>query len=124
MAFNLHLHLHKSTSGQRAGDGTAGDRTLYNFNDVSGPAQAFPLSGVVFDALGNIYGSTVEGFYKLTPNSAGGWDAKTLHSLPALVSTSQASLLLDAVGNVYGVDNVDTSGSVNFNDTGGGRILE
>jgi hypothetical protein len=69
---------------------------------------------VVFDANGTLYGTTLfGGFYtygtvfELSPTEGGGWSEKTLHNFSGKLSgvddrQPEASVTVDAVGNVYG----------------------
>jgi len=72
-----------------------------------------PMSGVVMDAAGNLYGTTQNGgtgfngpgtVYKLTPNAAGTrWSSKTLHAFSGNAGAHpQAVPILDASGDIYG----------------------
>ena len=92
------------------------EKVLHSFN---GSAGAEPLSGVIFDAAGNLYGTTASGgkntcgldfpgcgvVFELTLTSGGGWAERVLHNfsdtgndgyLPA------SGLVFDAAGNLYG----------------------
>ena len=80
---------------------------LYSFmaNSIDGGR---PYGGVVFDAAGNLYGTTfADGKYQggtvfeLSPQTGGGWTETILHNF----STGQqpwAGLAIDAAGNLYG----------------------
>jgi len=71
-----------------------------------------PMSGVVMDGAGNLYGTTQNGgsafngfgtVYKLTPNAAGtGWSSKTLHVFSGGATHPQAVPILDTSGDLYG----------------------
>jgi uncharacterized repeat protein (TIGR03803 family) len=70
-----------------------------------------PYGGVVFDAAGNLYGTTSSGgsggrgtVYKLTPTSGGGWTETILHNFTGHADGGLpgAGVLLDAAGNIYG----------------------
>lgn len=84
---------------------------LHNFGGASKDG-AFSYGGVVFDAAGNLYGTTVDGgaynhgaVYELSPKAGGGWSERTLYSFgngPADGQTPFDSLVLDAAGNLYG----------------------
>jgi len=82
---------------------------LYVF--TGGPDGGYPLGGVVFDAQGNLYGTTLMGgaygygtVFKLSPSSAG-WTETVLHSfnLDGVDGAyPESTLILDATGNLYG----------------------
>ena len=68
----------------------------------------------MFDADGNLYGTTGEGganwlyrgtVFKLTPNSEGGWKEVVLHKLgnPGDGFEPELGLIIDASGNLFGV---------------------
>lgn len=94
-----------------AGDASAQRRykTLYTF--TGSPDGNGPWDGLVFDAAGNLYGTTNEGgadnagtVFELSPTSAGGWTESVLYSFTggADGAEPQAGLILDSVGNLYG----------------------
>ena len=69
-----------------------------------------PVAGLVFDASGNLYGTTALGgssnlgtLFKLTLNN-GKWIYKVLHSFSGKddVNQPQAALIFDTAGNLYG----------------------
>jgi uncharacterized repeat protein (TIGR03803 family) len=74
----------------------------------------FPHAGVVFDASGNLYGTTAFGgsgpctdgcgtVFELTPQKSGGWTEKLLHSFTGKDGRyAEAALVFDASGNLYG----------------------
>src|SRR5260370_1073378 len=82
---------------------------------------AFPVSGLVFDSVGNLYGGTLQGgngrcgnyygttfgcgtIYKLSLNSQGNWTETLLRQFQGVGDTAYvaASLIIDASGNLYG----------------------
>src|SRR5207245_9020671 len=80
-----------------------------------GSDGAFPSSAVVFDGLGNLYGTTLEGgngdctsgcgtAYKLTP-TPNGWSETSLYIFTGGTdgAAPTPSLLIDSSGNLYGV---------------------
>jgi uncharacterized repeat protein (TIGR03803 family) len=87
------------------------EKILYSFNQ-SGSSGAAPYSGLIFDAAGNLYGTTsvygTGGYgtaFKLTPTAKGNWTETTLHSFggsPKDGTGPLDSLTFDSVGNLYG----------------------
>ncbi|MGB6677311.1 MAG: choice-of-anchor tandem repeat GloVer-containing protein [Terriglobales bacterium] len=86
------------------------ERILHNFK--GGADGAFPAANLIFDASGNLYGTTYAGgvhdsgtVFELTPEATVGWTEKVLY---AFGSRSQdgtspyAGLTLDGSGNLYG----------------------
>ncbi len=92
-------------------DGTGGwnESVLYSFTGGADGADPY-YAGVVFDAAGNLYGTTTAGgssnlgtVFQLTP-SASGWSETVLHSF-AGGSDGQypySGVTLDPAGNLYG----------------------
>ena len=83
------------------------ETVLHSFGEVDG---ASPLSGVVFDGQGNLYGTTSAGgadgmgtVYRLQPSGAG-WGEDVLYSFTNGIdgSTPVAGLIVDTSGNLYG----------------------
>jgi uncharacterized repeat protein (TIGR03803 family) len=101
------------------------ERTLDGFVGLDG---YLPVAGVIFDAAGNLYGTTEGGFdtegtvFELSPVS-GGWNETVLHVFPFSDPGShdgqfpEAGLILDRSGNVYGTT---TDGG----KSGGGMVFE
>ena len=79
---------------------------VYEFNPQSG--GEFPVSNVVFDSSGNLYGTTqYSTVYELSP-SGGSW-TQTDHDLGYFFT---AGLIFDNAGNLYGVANGGEHGIV------------
>jgi uncharacterized repeat protein (TIGR03803 family) len=91
------------------------EKILHSFNDYSRDGYN-PYAGLIFDASGNLYGTTANGggcndpyscgtVFELTPKAGGGWTEKTLHSFndkPKDGYHPNASLIFDASDNLYG----------------------
>ena len=66
----------------------------------------FPQAGVIFDAVGNLYGTTTDGdgaVFQLIPSGAG-WSERTIHEFNGGTDglLSIGGLIRDPAGNVYG----------------------
>jgi uncharacterized repeat protein (TIGR03803 family) len=93
----------------KAGGGWS-ETILYSFGN-NGDAS-LPLSGLVFDSSGNLYGTTYSGgsnnsgaVFELTPTSGGGWAESVLYSFNRNGShgiSPKAALTIDSGGNLYG----------------------
>jgi uncharacterized repeat protein (TIGR03803 family) len=87
---------------------SAQETVLYTFNNKDGEE---PISGLVSDAAGNLYGTTFYGgaytigaVFELTPKP-GGWTETLLHSFNDNAFDGfhpNSSLVFDAAGNLYG----------------------
>jgi len=88
-------------------DGSWTESVLHSFNGSDGWV---PYAGLIFDAAGNLYGTTVEGgdtnvgtVFKLAPNQDGSWTESVLHSFNGRNGQyPYAGLIFDAAGNLYG----------------------
>ncbi len=114
-----------TSSGGSGGNGTVykltrsggnwTEQTLYGF---SGPDGSAPFNGLVLDAVGNLYGTTVQGgqngfgvVFELSP-SGGGWTERVLYSFQNGNDGSYpaAGLTFDPSGNLYGATTNGGSG--------------
>ncbi len=87
------------------------ETVLHSFND-DGTDGWTPLAGLIFDAAGNLYGTTGTGgtyhggtVFELSPVPGGGWTETVLHSFGNGTDGSGpggGSLIFDATGNLYG----------------------
>jgi uncharacterized repeat protein (TIGR03803 family) len=85
--------------------------TLYSFQNGTMDGQA-PAAGMIFDAAGNLYGTTDIGgangggtVFKLTPISGGGYTETLLYSFGATGADGinpKSALIFDSKGNLYG----------------------
>ncbi len=82
------------------------ESVIFNFQTSGG---IVPAGGVIFDPLGNLYGTTNQGgahqfgtVYQLT-SSGSGWTETVLHSFQSSSDGSySADLIFDSSGNLYG----------------------
>ncbi len=85
------------------------ESVLHSFGNGADGTQ--PDAGLIFDATGNLYGTTSGGgihnygtVFKLTPGQGGGWTETVLHSFGNGEDgrTPYAGLIFDAAGSLYG----------------------
>jgi uncharacterized repeat protein (TIGR03803 family) len=102
-------------------NGTWTETVLHSFND-NGRDGYWPQGGLVFDASGNLYGTTYLGgtgsckdelgtgcgvVFELTPGASGAWTETILHSFNRKDGYNPtSSLVFDSVGNLYGVTRI------------------
>ena len=91
--------------------GAAAASTFKVLHEFTGKDGANPDAGLIFDAAGNLYGTTSAGgafgkgtVFKLTPNSNGSWTESVLHSFCVLTNCADgfnpvAGLIFDGAGN-------------------------
>jgi uncharacterized repeat protein (TIGR03803 family) len=93
--------------------GSYSENVLYSFQDYDD--GGYPRSGVIMDALGNLYGTTAQGangncvagcgtVFELV-NSSGGYAENVLYSFTGTAGDGgnpYASLIMDSSGNLYG----------------------
>jgi uncharacterized repeat protein (TIGR03803 family) len=91
--------------------GTWTETVLYSFCALTNCSDGmFPRSSLIFDAAGNLYGTTFDRsgtVFKLTPNADGSWTESVLYSFCSLTKCSDGSnpgpaLIFDQAGNLYG----------------------
>lgn len=92
-------------------DGSWTYRVIHNFGDSDG---SNPAGSLIFDAAGNLFGTTQFGgsrtycepgcgvAYKLAPNSDGTWTESVLYAFGELGTDPPAGMIFDASGNLYG----------------------
>jgi uncharacterized repeat protein (TIGR03803 family) len=112
---------------------------LHSFGGL--PDGEEPWAGLIFDARGNLYGTTFQGgnylggtVFELTPNGSGGWTETVLHSFGNGkedgdgYQPAYGSLIFDAAGNLYGTTSLggnSNSGTVfELTPNGGGGWTE
>ncbi len=90
------------------GDGAWDEKVIHSFGN--GTDGTTPRSELIFDAGGNLYGTTYYGgihqlgtAYELSPRGGGSWTERVLHSFNGGDGQyPQAALLLDSNGNLFG----------------------
>lgn len=95
----------------RGSDGTWTEKTIHSFDPNGGTDGTYPHSGLIFDAAGNLYGTTNGGgtfgngvVYELSPGGTGGWTETVIHSFGGRDGAQPGgSLIMDTAGNLYGV---------------------
>ncbi len=99
------------------------ESVLYSFCSLRNCGDgASPLAGLIFDAAGNLYGTTADGVWRgvvfqLTPNLDGSWTEKVLHHFTYGGDGHYpvAGMIFDQSGNLYGTTaagGLDHRGSV------------
>ena len=92
----------------REKDGSWTEQVIHLFNGKNG---LLPNSGVIFDAAGTLYGTTIGGgtynggvVFQLSPGANGTWSEKVLHNFGSTKDGHgpEAGLILDKQGNLYG----------------------
>jgi uncharacterized repeat protein (TIGR03803 family) len=120
-------------------DGSWKEKVLHNFRD-NGVDGIEPDSSLIFDAAGNLYGTTIGGgtsgtaclgygcgtVFELSPNASGSWTEKILYDFQGSGTDPYApagGLIFDGAGNLYGVA---TGGGDNcpYSETGCGAVFE
>jgi uncharacterized repeat protein (TIGR03803 family) len=109
-----------------ASGGTWSEKILHVFQ---GPDGSYPVGGLAFDAVGNLYGTTEEGgaaccgtVFELSPAADGTWTHMILHNFVGGADDGQvplAGVILDSAGNIYG-----TTATGGFAGGGFGVVFE
>jgi len=95
------------------------EKILHSF--TNGKDGNTPYAGLIIDASGNLYGTTLEGgfqglgsVFELSPKSGGGWTEKVIYSFHESNDGifPRAGLTMDAAGNLYGTTSESTSADV------------
>jgi uncharacterized repeat protein (TIGR03803 family) len=109
-------------------------KTIYSFHGQ--PDGSFPYGALLFDHLGNIYGTTYYGgdngigaVYKLSPRPVGEWDENVIYSFQEGSDGNSpiSNLVFDSAGNLYGTTSEGGLGSgtiFKLSPIGGGQWTE
>jgi uncharacterized repeat protein (TIGR03803 family) len=112
--FALTVVLAQSTQAQTPATGVGRtEEVLHSFG--SGSDGYRPFAGLIFDAAGNLYGTTAGAYescnyygcgtvFELSPTAGGGWTEQVLHIFGNGRDGAYpyASLIFDSAGNLYG----------------------
>jgi uncharacterized repeat protein (TIGR03803 family) len=116
------------------GGGEWNFRTIYSFRGQ--PDGSFPYGALLFDRVGNIYGTTYYGgangigsVYQLSPRAIGEWNESVLYSFQEGSDGNSpiSNLVADGVGNLYGTTSEGGLGSgtiFKLSPIGGGQWME
>jgi uncharacterized repeat protein (TIGR03803 family) len=97
--------------------GAGTENTLYSFSGSGGDPK-FPYAGLIFDAGGNLYGTTELGgthsqgtVFEVIPSSDGTWSESVLYDFTGNADGGQpsGSLIFDTAGNLYGTTSLGGS---------------
>jgi uncharacterized repeat protein (TIGR03803 family) len=113
------------------GDWTETVLHSFGIENIRDPNGYHPGAGLIFDAAGNLYGTTQRGdgtgcggagcgtVFELTPTAGGGWTEKVLHGFGNGTDGAEpyAGLIFDVAGDLYGT----TTGG---GDYGHGTVFE
>ena len=109
-------------------------RTIYSFKGQ--PDGSFPYGALLFDSLGNIYGTTYYGgannigaVYKLFPRAIGEWKENLLYSFQGGADGNSpiSNLVFGGAGNLFGTTSEGGLGSgtiFKLSPVGGGQWIE
>ncbi len=87
------------------------ETVLHSFGNPATQDGQNPYTGLIFDAAGNLYGTTYYGgihgggtVFELSPREGGGWTETVLHSFGNGTDGQNpvANLIFDGAGNLYG----------------------
>jgi uncharacterized repeat protein (TIGR03803 family) len=89
-------------------NGSWTEKTLYNFTGVNDGSE--PESPLIFDAVGNLYGTTTfagpndyGSVFELKRGANGNWSLKTIYAFNGVTGLyPSSSLVFDSTGNLYG----------------------
>src|SRR5579872_4937200 len=105
------------------------EQVLHSFGNI--PDGYAPLGPLVFDAAGNLYGTTASGgtnglgtVFELTPNGDGTWTEAVLYSFGSQSNDGadpRGALIFDSAGDLYGTA-LDGAGAHCVGDCG--RVFE
>jgi uncharacterized repeat protein (TIGR03803 family) len=111
------------------GDGVWTEETIHSFDSLADGIG--PTGGVVLDAAGNVYGTTVSGgafglgtAFELSRQAGGSYRETVIHSFGSTGDGifPYAQMIFDAAGNLYGT--TAYGGAFGTGEEGGGTVFE
>jgi uncharacterized repeat protein (TIGR03803 family) len=84
----------------RSASGTWSQTILHDF--TNGSDGWGPVGTLIFDALGNLYGTSADTAFELSPIGGGVWTLTVLSPITVPNGFGVSGLTLDAMGNLYG----------------------
>ncbi len=108
----------------------ASEKVIHNFG--GGTDGRTPQSSLIFDAVGNLYGTTYAGgseglgtVFETSPNGSGGWTTTVLHNFHGAPDGANpyAGLVMDGAGNLYGTTQAGGNSSTDCS-AGCGTVFE
>ncbi|MGA8491093.1 MAG: choice-of-anchor tandem repeat GloVer-containing protein [Terriglobales bacterium] len=111
-------------------DGAWNEKVLHNFIN-NGKDGHSPAGVLIFDASGNLYGTTENGgshddgtAFELTPGANGRWKERVLYSFDGKDGAGiSGGLIFDAAGNLYGTASLGGDGGYGCDDLGCGTAF-
>jgi uncharacterized repeat protein (TIGR03803 family) len=103
--------------------GAQTETVLYNF---TGGSDGLQPQGLTRDSVGNLFGTTRNTIFELSPSTQGGWNFSTLYTFsdPAFGSAPSPGFIFDSQGNLYGAAYAGGSSSKCIVSGGCGVIFE
>jgi uncharacterized repeat protein (TIGR03803 family) len=96
------------------GNGSWTESVLYKFCALTNCADGYyPYGGLTFGGAGNLYGTTYNVVFELTPHANGSWAESVLHSFAGNDGGySYANVIFDQSGNLYSTTELGGDGNV------------
>ncbi len=108
--------------------GNWAETVIHSFLDLPG---GYPEVGLVFDAAGNLYGTTSADngtIFEMSPQLSGGWKYRILHMFQYRStedgSGPLAALTFDAAGNLYGTTYIGGTLNCGYGQNGCGTVFK